>query len=96
MDVLKNVKNSFLIYIKDLPNSLQSNLQTFADDTSSFSTVPDIPTITVSLNHNLSKVSEWAVQWKMNFNPDPCKQAQELLKSPKNNKFQAISIIAFS
>ena len=26
---------------------------------------------------------EWAVQWKMNFNPDPSKQAQELLFSRK-------------
>ena len=24
----------------------------------------------------LQKISEWALQWKMNFNPDPTKQAQ--------------------
>ena len=29
----------FLIYINDLPNSLQSNTKLFADDTSLFSTV---------------------------------------------------------
>ena len=39
----------FLIYINDLPNSLQSNPKLFADDTSLFSTVQDI-----SLNHALS------------------------------------------
>ena len=73
----------FLIYINDLPNGLQSNPKLFADDTSLFSTVQDITTSTVSLNNDLTKISEWAVQWKMNFNPDPSKQAQELLFSQK-------------
>ena len=37
----------------------------------------------VSLNNDLTKISEWAVKWKINFNPDPSKQAQELLFSRK-------------
>ena len=57
----------FLIYINDLPNGLQSNPNFFAGDTSLFSTAQDIK--------NLTKISEWAVQWKMYFNPDPSKQA---------------------
>ena len=73
----------FLIYVNDLPNGLQSNAKLFADDTSLFSTVQDITTSTVNLNNDLTKISEWAVQWKMNFNPDPSKQAQELLFSRK-------------
>ena len=73
----------FLIYINDLPNGLESNPKHFADDTSLFATVKDITTSTVSLNNDLTKISEWAVQWKMNFNPDPSKQAQELLSSRK-------------
>ena len=75
----------FLIYINDLPNGLQSNPKLFADDTSLFSTVQDITTSTVSLNNDLTKISEWAVQWKMNFNPDPSKPAQELLFSQKTS-----------
>ena len=71
----------FLISINDLPNRLQSNPKLFADDTSLFSTVQDITTSTVSLNNDLTKISEWAVQWKMNLNPDPSTQAQELLFS---------------
>ena len=55
----------FLIYINDLPNGLQSNPKLFADDTSLFSTVQDITTSTVSLNNDLTKISEWAVQWKI-------------------------------
>ena len=71
--------------MNDLPNGLQSNRKLFADDTSLFSTVQDITTSTVSLNNDLTKISEWAVQWKMNFNPDPSKQAQELLFSQKTS-----------
>ena len=64
-------------------NGLQSNPKLFVDDTSLFATVKDITTSTVSLNNDLTKISERAVQWKMNFNPDPSKQAQELLFSRK-------------
>ena len=48
----------FLIYINGFPNSLQSNPKFFADDTSLFSTVQDITTNTVSLNNDLTKISE--------------------------------------
>ena len=58
----------FLIYINNLPRSLQSNPKLFAVDTSFFTSIQDITTSTVSLNHDLTKISEWAVQWKMNFN----------------------------
>ena len=53
----------------------------FADDTSLFSVVHDIDTVANDLNHDLEKISEWAFQWKMKFNPDPTKQAQELIFS---------------
>ena len=34
-------------------------------------------------NNYLKKISDWAFQWKMSFNPDPCKQAQEVNFSRK-------------
>ena len=34
-------------------------------------------------NNDLKKISDWAFQWKMSFNPDPCKQAQEVIFSRK-------------
>ena len=62
-----------------MPNGLHYNPKLFAGDTILFSTVYDITTNTVSLNHdNLSKISEWAVQSKMGINLDPYKEAQEL------------------
>ena len=30
------------------------------------------------LNNDLDKIDLWAYKWKMSFNPDPSKQAQEV------------------
>ena len=38
------------------------------------------------LNHDLQLISDWAYQWKMAFNPDPSKQAVELVFSQKKKK----------
>ena len=83
-----------LIYINDLANGLQSNAKLFADDTSLSSTVQDITTNTVSIDNDLKIISEWTVQWTMNFSPDRSKQAQDLLFRRKK-KFQTILIIEF-
>ena len=37
------------------------------------------------MNHDLKVINQWAYQWKMQFNPDPNKQATELLFSCKKN-----------
>ena len=59
----------FLIYINDLGNNLSSTAKLFADDTSIFSIVHDIDLSSKQLNDDLKKVSDWAYQWKMSFNP---------------------------
>ena len=76
----------FLIYINDLPNGLNSNAKLFADDTSLFSVVHNITDSANLLNSDLSKINEWALQWKMSFNPDPTKQAQEIIFSRKTSQ----------
>ena len=73
----------FLIYINDLPEGLLSNAKLFADDTCLFSTVYNPTTSGRNLNTDLIVIKEWANQWKMNFNPDPNKQAQEVIFSHK-------------
>ena len=59
----------------------------FTDDASFFSEVNEIDTSANDLNHDLEKISEWAFQWKMKFNPDPTKQAQELTFGEKKKMF---------
>ena len=76
----------FFIYINDFSDDLSTNAKFFVDDTSLFSAVRDINTSAAHLNNNLRKISNWAFQWKMSFNPDPSKQAQEVIFSPKHQK----------
>ena len=51
-----------------------------------FSVVQNINSTANDLNSDLIKISDWAFQWKMRFNPDPKKQAQEVIFSRKINK----------
>ena len=76
----------FQIYINDLLDDLISNPKLFADDTFLFSVFQNINSTGTDLNSDLSKISDWAFQWKMNFNLDPNKQAQEVVFSRKINK----------
>ena len=75
----------FLIYINDLPDGINSLCKIFADDTSLFSKVYDIHKSASKLNEDLEKISYWAYQWKMQFNPDPNKQTNEVIFSRKTN-----------
>ena len=73
----------FLIYISDLPNELKSNVKLFADDTSLFTIVKDKNESVNTLNNDLMLISKWVYNWKMLFNPDTSKPAQEVLFSRK-------------
>ena len=73
----------FLIYTNDLSDNLASKPKLFSDDTSLFSVVKNVDASNIDLNNNLEKIGEWAFQCKMSFNPDPTKQAQELIFSRK-------------
>ena len=73
-----------LIYINDLSEGLSSNAKLFADDTSFFSVIHDSNTSDLDLNGDLAKINRWAFQWKMSFNADPKKQAQEIIFSQKS------------
>ena len=43
-------------------------------------------TSTTNLSNDLNKTKNWAIQWKMNFNPDSSKQDQEVIFSRKLQK----------
>ena len=81
----------FLIYINDLADGLSSNAKIFADDTSFFpvipdSVIPDSVITTLELNSDLFRIKQWAFQWKMSFNPDLDKQAEEVIFSRQLKK----------
>ena len=72
-----------LVYINDLPDGLKSNVKLFSDDTSLFTIVKDKNESANILNGDLQLISSWAYKWKMLFNPDPKKPAQEVSFSTK-------------
>ena len=76
----------FLIYINDLSEGLSTNAKLFAYDTSLFSFIHDSQTSANVLNKDLEMIHNSAFQWKMNFNPDPTKQAQEVIFIRKTKK----------
>ena len=51
-----------------------------------FSVIHDSSTTRNELNDDLVKINNWAYQWKMSFNPDPNKQAQEVISVRKTGK----------
>ena len=85
----------FLIYINDLPDVITSIRKIFDDDTSLFSKVLDVNQSTKKQNFDLQKISEWAFQWKMQFNPDSSKQANEVIFSRKS-KVHSYSTLTFN
>ena len=71
--------------VNDLESDIKSNIKFFADDTMLFSVVKD-PLISANdLNHDLDTICRWKHQWKLEFNPDPRKQANEVLFSCKKS-----------
>ena len=45
----------------------------------------DIKQATNDLNNHLTKITKWAFQWKMSFNPDISKQTHEAIFSRKKS-----------
>ena len=73
----------FLLYINDLVDNISSQAKLFADDTSLFTVVYDVDIAADQLNRDLKVISNWAHQWKMQFNPDKNKQAVQVIFSQK-------------
>ena len=73
----------FLIYINDSRDNIQSTCKIFADDTFLFLHVSDKSTSRSEMNEDLQAINNWVLQWKIQFNPDSNKQAQEVYFSKK-------------
>ena len=69
----------FLIYINDLPHDLTSNPNLFSGESTLFSTVTNENATANQISNDLHNSNTWFQQWKINFNPDTSKQAQEVI-----------------
>ena len=73
----------FLIYINDLLDGINSLCKIFPEYTSLFSKVYDMHKSASEGSNDLEKISYWAYQCKMKFNPDLNKQTNEVIFSRK-------------
>ena len=69
-----------------LSENLNSTVKLLANDTSIFHVVKYLSASAEILNYDLTRISESAYRRKMSFNPDPLKQAQQVLFSNKAKK----------
>ena len=76
----------FFICINHLSEGFTTNVRVFAENVSLFSVVNNISLSATNLNRDLSKIDAWASPWKMTFNSDFNKQAQEVIFSRKIKK----------
>ena len=60
----------FLIYVNDISDSLLSTVRLFADDSSLSVSSNDVLSIETLLNSDLQKMTNWAKQWLVTFNPN--------------------------
>ena len=63
----------WLIYVNDIVDNLESEALLFADDTCLFASANDPAETAEILNSDLAKINNWALKWKVSFNPGKSK-----------------------
>ena len=61
-----------------LSDHLITKVKLFVDDTSPFPVLHNVNTSANNLKNDLSKINDWATQWKMSFNPNPVNKLKKL------------------
>ena len=59
----------FLIYINDIIDNIKSTVKLFADDTNLYLCLDDPTQRANILNEDLGIIAQWALKWKVTFNP---------------------------
>ena len=73
----------FLVYINDIVDDIQANINLFADDTSLSMVVGDPDQVGRVLQSDIDKINQWALKWLVQFNPS---KSQSLVISRKRFK----------
>ena len=76
----------FFLYINDLEQNIESCIKFFAEETMLYSIILAERISAADLSHDLGINQDWSYHWKMDFNPDPNKQAVEIIFSQKKIK----------
>ena len=59
----------FLVYINDIVDDIQANINLFADDTSLSMIVDNPDEVGRVLQSDIDKINQWAQKWLVKFNP---------------------------
>ena len=70
----------FIIFMNDIIDDIESDILIFADDTSLIASGSDPAETAQQLNRDLSKISSWAIKWKVVFN---AKKSKDIIFSKK-------------
>ena len=85
----------WLLYVNDIVEGIESEILLFADDTCCFASGIDPAETAIILNRDLELINNWAIKWKVSFNPGKSKdviffETNVLFNSPPlifNNSF---------
>jgi hypothetical protein len=58
----------FLVFINDITENIESNINLFADDTSLMEIIENYVESYAKLNRDLDRLSSWANKWLVTFN----------------------------
>ena len=72
----------FVYYINDLPDIVKSIAKVFADDTKLYTPVDSIEGKN-KLQNDIDKLTDWTLEWLMQFNSDKCKTLHLGKKNPQ-------------
>ena len=61
----------FLVFINDLPNTVQSGIKIFADDTKLYNKA-NLPGTVLALQDDVNRALKWSAEWQLPFNIDKC------------------------
>ena len=73
------------MYYNDILEGLESEVLIFADDICIFAQGNTPEETSLILNNDLAKISDWALKWKVNFNPGKTKNMLFSNKTFLNN-----------
>ena len=74
----------FVIFINDIPETVNSDAYLFADDTKIFKMIKSSDDSTI-LQEDLTKLEEWSDTWLLRFHPDNCKNMHIGKKNDDNS-----------
>ena len=87
----------FLIFINDLPDTINCTLKFFADDTKLYKVI-NTNEDSKNLQENIYKACDWATKWQMTFNTKKCKimhigpkETTEYFTKDSNNIYTTIT-----